>query len=245
MNPLGISAKRLACLLLPAFIYVCGVAFGGAWAGGDPIRVTEGGRISADLVDIPLNQVLADLSKKLPLHVKGGVGGGERLTLHFSDLTMEEALHKIMAGYNYVLMLSGERGEGTVTLTVVGKVSHPRSDLSAAEATPVSPPAAPNQQPSSVRPPALVPAVLPTPTAQPVSPPPAAASSPLPDQQPPAQPPASPPPTPAPDMGQLPPRESGEQPGSAATATPPGVLPPPESQPEFNPAAWGGKGRRK
>ena len=108
--------------------------------------VTQDGRISVDVIDARIDAVLAELSKKAPLHVKGRPGGGETLTLHFSGLTVEEALHKIMAGYNYVLFFPPEGRKGTATLTIVSKAvygaarlpflrrrrpptSRPRSDL--------------------------------------------------------------------------------------------------------------------
>jgi hypothetical protein len=61
-------------------------------------------------------------------------------------------------------------------------------------------------------------------------------------------------PPPPPDEGQPPivaanpaPRAdtAATAPGAATTATPPGVLPAPDDQPEFNPAAWGGRGYRR
>ncbi len=97
--------------------------------------VTQDGRISVDVIDARIDAVLAELSKKAPLHVKGRPGGGETLTLHFSGLTVEEALHKIMAGYNYVLFFPPEGRKGTATLTIVSKAVY--------GATPPSVPAPP------------------------------------------------------------------------------------------------------
>ncbi len=90
-----------------------GVAFVDASPAGEAIRVTEGGGISADIVDLPLAQVLADLSQKLPVEIKGSPNGNERLTLHFSHLTLQDALGRIMAGYNYVLIEPEQAGEGS------------------------------------------------------------------------------------------------------------------------------------
>lgn len=200
-----------------------GVGLVDASAAGDVIKVTEGGRISADIVDLPLTRVLADLSQKLPMEIKGSPNGNERLTLHFSHLTLQEALQKIMAGYNYVL-IGPEPAGGRLTITILGKADRrvkeaaaPAPAASETPAAPVapapSPPASPGQPPMG----------------QPVPPP-------VPNE---GQPPiVAANPAPVADT-------AATAPAAATKATPPGVLPAPDDQPEFNPAAWGGRGYRK
>lgn len=221
-------------------------------AATEGIVVTQDGRISVDVIDARIDAVLAELSKKAPLHVKGRPGGGETLTLHFSGLTVEEALHKIMAGYNYVLFFPPEGRRGTATLTIVSKAVY--------GATPPSVPAPPHpaDQQAAQRPsrsggriPLASPVVpeqaaalsspeqAPAPATQTAPPPPVVPLPPVP-AQPAAQPVV---------IGQPPAQQQAAgqtaQPGGTATANQPGVLPPPDSQPEFNPAAWGGRGRRQ
>jgi hypothetical protein len=248
-------------LVLAAMVFICLSIAGApeARAEGESIVMSQDGRISMDLVDARLDAVLSDLSKKAPLQVKGRPGGSDRLTVHFSGLTLEEALHKLMAGYNYALFLPPKGHKGTATLTIVGKAV-PGATVSPAEtaAAPVSSPPA-EQQPSA-RPPRHGAGAPPASSEQPAQttaasaqPAPAAQSAPAappPSPTAPEQPVIRPPP---PEQPITPPAEPGQQqatsqavqPDATAAATPPGVLPAPDSQPEFNPAAWGGKGRRQ
>jgi hypothetical protein len=234
-----------------------------ARAEGESIVMSQDGRISMDLVDARLDAVLSNLSKKAPLHVKGRPGASDRLTVHFSGLTLEEALHKLMAGYNYALFLPPQGHKGTATLTIVGKAV-PGATVSPAEtaATVSTPPVSPSAE---QQPPARTPrhdagappvsSAQPQPaqtTALPVQPAPAAAQSApaVPSLAAPDQPVVQPPP---PEQSLTPPAGPGQQqatgqaaqPDATAAATPPGVLPAPDSEPPFNPAAWGGIGRRK
>lgn len=221
-------------------------------AAAEGIVVTQDGRISVDVIDARIDAVLAELSKKAPLHVKGRPGGGETLTLHFSGLTVEEALHKIMAGYNYVLFFPQEGRTGTATLTIVSKAVYgavppsapalpPPADRQAAQRPSRSgdrtPPASPPvpEQAAALSPPEQTNA----PAGQTAPPPPVVSLPPVP-----GQPAAQPVVTDQPPAQQ---QAAGQtaQPGATAAAGQPGVLPSPDSQPEFNPAAWGGIGRRK
>ena len=131
--PALVSSRDCFSFLLFVFALIClngGVGLVDASAAGDVIKVTEGGRISADIVDLPLTRVLADLSQKLPMEIKGSPNGNERLTLHFSHLTLQEALQKIMAGYNYVL-IGPEPAGGRLTITILGKADRRVKEASA------------------------------------------------------------------------------------------------------------------
>jgi hypothetical protein len=239
------SRDRVAFLLLVcALMCLPGAVALDASAAENAIKVAQGGRISADIVDFPLAQVLADLSQKLPIDIKGSPGGGVRLTLHFSNLTLQQALRKIMAGYNYVVIEPQPAG-GRLMVTILGKAD--RTVREAATVPPVPPvqnvpPAAPGSPATGTLP---APAGAPPAASTPAAPPPAAGA------QPPTGQPVPPPP---PSEGQPPVAVVNQAPGAdtaaaasgtATTATPPGVLPAPADQPEFNPAAWGGRGRRK
>ena len=217
--------------LLLVFALVClhgGVALD-ASAAGNVIKATEGNRISVDIVDLPLTQVLGNLSQHLPIEIRGRPDGNDRLSLHFSHLTLQEALRKIMAGYNYVVIEPGPAG-GRLVITILGKAAK-----TVKEATVPSPPAAESppvdDTPAAATTPAAPPAASPAqlPTDRPVPPPP-------PDE---GQPPiVAANPAPSANM-------AATAPGAATPTTPPGVLPAPDDQPEFNPAAWGGRGYRK
>jgi hypothetical protein len=225
------SSRDCFSFLVLVFTLIClhgGVA-PDASAAGNVIKVTEGDRISADIVDFPLTQVLGNLSQHLPIEIKGRPDGNDRLTLHFSHLTLQEALRKIMAGYNYVVIEPGPAG-GRLVITILGKAAR-----TVREATVPSPPAAGSppvaDTPAAAKTPAAPPAASPAqlPTDRPVPPPP------LNEGQPPI---AAANPVRSADT-------AATAPGTATTATPPGVLPAPDDQPEFNPAAWGGRGYRK
>ncbi len=254
---------RRLMVMLPAVVFICLpiVSAPETSAAGDSIVMGQDGRISMDLVDARLDAVLSDLSKKAPLQVKGRPGGGDRRTVHFSRLTLEEVLHKLMAGYNYVLFLPPEGHKGATTLTIVGKAEPRAIGPTVETATPVStPPAAPpvEQQPHA-RPstpgaaaPPLSSAHPAQETAPPAQPAPTAAQS-APPAPPAAQPASGRPVVQPPPPGQTVTAEPGQQqatgqavqPDAVAAATPPGVLPAADSQPEFNPAAWGGRGRHR
>jgi hypothetical protein len=220
-------------------------------AAAEGIVVTQDGRISVDVIDARIDAVLAELSKKAPLHVKGRPGGGETLTLHFSGLTVEEALHKIMAGYNYVLFFPPEGRRGTATLTIVSKAVYGATPPSVPAPPPTDQQAAPGPSRSGGRTPPASPSVPEQATA--LSPPgqaraPAAQAAPPPSVVP--APPVPDQPAAQPAVIDQPPAQqqaAGQtaQPGAQAATSQPGVLPAPDSQPEFNPAAWGGKGRRR
>ncbi len=225
------SSRDCFSFLVLIFALIClhgGVA-PDASAAGNVIKVTEGDRISADVVDFPLTQVLADLSQHLPIEIKGRPDGNDRLTLHFSHLTLQEALRKIMTGYNYVVIEPGPAG-GRLVITILGKAAK-----TVREATIPSPPAAGSS------PVAGTPAAANTPAA-----PPPASPARLPTDRPAPLPPLNEEQPPIVAANPVPRADTAATaPGTATTATPPGVLPAPADQPEFNPAAWGGRGYRK
>jgi hypothetical protein len=230
--PALVSSRNRFSFLFLVFALVClhgGVALD-ASAAGNAIKVMKGGRVSADIVDLPLTQVLADLSQKLPIDIKGSLDRDKRLTLHFSQVTLQEALRQIMAGYNYVVIEPGPAG-GRLMMTILGKAEKTVTEAvvplpSAAglplatgrSAAPAPAPPAPVAT-TEPQPPAIQPVSLPPPNE---GQPPVVAANPAPNVD-----------------------TAAAAPAPATTATPPGVEPAPADQPPFNPAAWGGRGYRK
>lgn len=113
-------------------------------AARDVFTVTDDGRITAHMTDLPLPQALAALSRSVPLEIRGSVAVDEKLTLHFSGLTLGEALREMMAGYNYVIITP--EGQDKPVLVVMGKAekdkgttppSEERTAPSSAATTPI------------------------------------------------------------------------------------------------------------
>jgi hypothetical protein len=228
-------------------------------------------QITADIADLPLGQALEALSQKIPLDIRGSVAGDERLTLHFSQLTLQQALRKMMAGYNYVLIrpealeapvlvILGKAEKGTISVSVPGvgdtmpgpgvpaPVGPPlaTAPLPTLTGLPSSLPVAPSVQSSALPPssseappPLAVPAApsydeaMPSPSSVAAAP-----SSPV------GPPPATPMPAGPASAVQTATTGQGNQPPDSSAQGPAGVTPNPDSQPEFNPAAWGGRGFR-
>lgn len=244
----------------PVFLFAlmclhAGVALD-ASAAGYVIKITEGRLISADVVDFPLTRVLRDLSQTLPIEIKGRPDGNDRLTLHFSHLTLQDALRRIMAGYNYVVIEPGPEG-GRLVITILGKATRTVRELAPPPSPVAATPAAANipEEPSPQAVPAQPPQRRPVPPPPPNEgqPSPTAAANPAPGGDTGAPTPGTVTTTipaitaPTPEATAAPPTPdaTATSPGSQSTATPPGVLPAPSDQPEFNPAAWGGRGRHK
>lgn len=85
------------------------------------IEVKDKDRISASAKNRPLDELLRIMSEKNLFEIRGPVPRGEAITVEFSNLTLEEALKKVMRGYNYVLV-----GQGTSrkpALIVMGQVA--------------------------------------------------------------------------------------------------------------------------
>ena len=102
-------------LLLPNIIrfllvvVLCGVIPGTSDAG-EPHDTTPNSErtVTLQVVDVPLNEVLNILAKNIPMEIRGTVPSQERITVNFSHLTLEQALSRIMRGYNYVLVRADE-----------------------------------------------------------------------------------------------------------------------------------------
>jgi hypothetical protein len=75
-------------------------------AGNDPIvvAVSEKNLVSARVNNRPIGDLLGVMAEKKLFDIKGSVPPGESITMTFSDLSLHDALKKIMRGYNYVLI---------------------------------------------------------------------------------------------------------------------------------------------
>ena len=165
-------AKACRVLMLASVVvFVSGAAPLPARAGAVQAAqtVTKESRISVDVDNEPLNALLRMMAEQKLFVLSGAAPGNESLTLHFSNLTVPEALSKMLRGYNYVVI---ERGKGQApTLSLMGKVqagvSEPRArGAPAASAAPpeprsyapTEPAAAPETpRPAQARPPAANP----------------------------------------------------------------------------------------
>lgn len=88
-------------------------------------RLGRDARISATIENEFLTELLNIMVEKRLLELRGSVPQGDPLTIAFSNLTLQEALEKMMKGYNYVFV---ERGIPEIPLLViVGKAERGRS----------------------------------------------------------------------------------------------------------------------
>ncbi|HME42692.1 MAG TPA: hypothetical protein VKF36_06375 [Syntrophorhabdales bacterium] len=97
--------RRLVLLNVLLVVVLCGVNLGTSDAGEPHDTKPKSDRtVTLQVVDVPLNEVLSILAKNIPMEIRGAVPTQERITVNFSHLTLEEALSRIMRGYNYVLV---------------------------------------------------------------------------------------------------------------------------------------------
>lgn len=242
----GLRRRTCPCLPLALTLICLGLLGYSAAAAQDIFSVTKEGRITAHIADLPLGQALAALSQNVPLEIRGSVAEDERLTLHFSQLTLQEVLQEMMVSYNYVLIRP--EAQGKPILVVLGKAEK------GAATVPLPTTGLPSSQP--MMPPPLFGTLQPSPSMPPppsygLAPPSSDGIAPVPSS--PATASVSPL-LPAPPM---PPPLSAGPANESQVATGQGNLPPDsnvggsadvapnfDSQPAFNPAAWGGRGFR-
>lgn len=116
----------------------------GETAKTSTIEITKEARITANIENKSLQEALRMMADKNLFEIKGGVPAGEPVTVRFSNVTLDEALKKLMRGYNYVLV-----GQGTSkvpSLTVMGKVQAGTPSARAASTqAPQVPPASASQ----------------------------------------------------------------------------------------------------
>lgn len=138
-----------------AVIMLCGL-MPGASDGSElhDIKVDNERTVSLQVVDVPLNEVLTILAKNVPMEIRGTVASQERITVQFSNLTLEEALSRIMRGYNYVLVRPDESAKAL--LVVMNKIDRTMqtepASVTPAHGSPVNIPAAAPAQGGRTRP---------------------------------------------------------------------------------------------
>jgi hypothetical protein len=87
------------------------------------IEVIRGRRISGHIVNLTLSEVLRLMSERGLFDIKGSLPPGESLSITFANITIDEALKKLMRGYNYVLLHEGPAKRPILML--MGKVARP------------------------------------------------------------------------------------------------------------------------
>ncbi len=133
---------RITSIYICAMLLVGFVATASYATGTQSIEVSREEKISVNVENGNLNDMLRIMSEKKLFEIKGPVPGSESLTLNFTNLSLEEALKKIMRGYNYVLIRQGESRRPL--LVVMGK-----AERSKYADQPAQPPAQTASQPQS------------------------------------------------------------------------------------------------
>jgi hypothetical protein len=114
------------------------------WCGNEAaaetpiIEVTQGSKITANVDNSRLGEVLRLMANKRLFEIRGSVSSREEISIHFTDLSLEAALKKLLRGYNYVLFQT--EATRAPTLMVMGRVTSGGGYSQRAEAS-SSPPA--------------------------------------------------------------------------------------------------------
>ena len=112
------------------------------------IEVTGDAGVNADVDNRPLDEALRTMAAKGLFEIRGAVPPGVTVTVHFSHLTLDEALKKLMRGYNYVLVDQGP--SRAPLLMLMGKIERGGPAQQAVAGAPPVPPAP--EQPPAVAP---------------------------------------------------------------------------------------------
>jgi hypothetical protein len=138
-----VSFKAVCYFLV---IMLCGLVPQGSIAG--ELQNTKGKdarRVTLQVTNVPLNEVLSILAKNVPLEIRGTVPSQELITVQFSNATLEEALSRIMRGYNYVLVRPEESTKPL--LVVMNKIERSMQNEPASVGPPVPAGALPSPVP--------------------------------------------------------------------------------------------------
>ncbi len=107
----------------------------------NPIEVTRDGAVSGVFENAPLGDVLKSLSDRFPLDIRGPYSSSDPVSASFSGLTLDEALKRLLRGYNYVLM-DGGASERRVLIFMSKSTRTPYAERpSSSSPTPVEAPA--------------------------------------------------------------------------------------------------------
>ena len=107
-------------------------------AAGPAAVSSKGSFLSVDIDNSPPGELLGAMAKEGLIEIRGAMPAGATLTLHSSDLTLEQVLGKIMRGYNYVLVEQGKAGPPL--LTILGRIQRSPAEAPKAPAAAPSPP---------------------------------------------------------------------------------------------------------
>jgi hypothetical protein len=88
------------------------------------LEVTHEEKINVNVENGSVAEMLRAMAEKKLFEIKGAVPG-DQITLRFSNLSLDEALKKIMRGYNYVLIRQGESGKPLLLL--MGKIERSKA----------------------------------------------------------------------------------------------------------------------
>ena len=70
-------------------------------------------RLTVKVADVPLGKILQEISRQSGIKVFGNARiGNEKITVEFSDLSMEEGLGKILSSYNLAYLFSAKKPNG-------------------------------------------------------------------------------------------------------------------------------------
>ena len=89
--------SRLACAVEPA-----------------SLSTTTAGTINLKAHNVPLSELVRDLSQKFGLDLKGAPLSAERVHLELTNCSLEDALRWLLRGYNYVVMREDGPSKGSL-----------------------------------------------------------------------------------------------------------------------------------
>jgi hypothetical protein len=89
------------------------------------LEVTPDERLTAEINDRSLSDVLRAMADKNLFDIRGSLPSGETVSMSFTGVTLSDALKKLMRGYNYVLLRQGPSRKPL--LAVMGKIERVKS----------------------------------------------------------------------------------------------------------------------
>ena len=108
--------------------------------GPNLFEVSKDGAIKGSFHNVPLSDVLKSLSHSASFDLKGPYTSSEPISGTFSDLTLDEALKRVLRGYNYVFV--NPEKTGRPVLILLGKTSRATYPETKAPAPSAQPPTA-------------------------------------------------------------------------------------------------------
>ena len=115
--------KSIIATMCFTMIFTVFVPMGVSWGDQAGISI-KGDRIDADLSQVPLRAVLADLSKKtgIQVYIEKGLDGN--VSTRFSNLSLEEGLKRILSGYSSSMIFTKAKGKIRLSEVKVFKKGH-------------------------------------------------------------------------------------------------------------------------